>query len=158
MSGIGTCLWFDGRAEEAANFYVGLFPNSRIGEIARWGSEGPGVPGSALTVAFELDGRSFRGLNGGPEFTFNEAISFELYFDSQAELDAKWNALTADGGEESMCGWLKDKFGVSWQLVPTMMPGVLNGPDAEGSGRAMKAMMGMRKLVIAELQAAYDGQ
>lgn len=157
MSGIGTCLWFNGNAEEAANFYVGLFPNSSVGEIVRWGSDGPGVPGSVLTAVFELDGRSFRGLNGGPEFTFNEAISFELYFDTQEALDEKWYALTADGGQESQCGWLKDKFGVSWQLVPTMMPGVLNGPDPEGSDRAMKAMMGMRRLVIAELQAAYDG-
>ncbi|MGO2541174.1 VOC family protein [Specibacter sp. AOP5-B1-6] len=157
MAGIGTCLWFDGQAEEAANFYVGLFPNSRIGEVLRWGGDGPGVPGSVLTISFELDGRSFRGLNGGPEFTFSEAISFELFFDTQAELDEKWNALTSDGGQESQCGWLKDKFGVSWQLVPTMMTGVLNGPDPDGAARAMQAMMGMKKLVIAELQAAYDG-
>lgn len=157
MAGIGTCLWFDGRAEEAANFYVGLFPNSRVGEVLRWGGDGPGVPGAVLTISFELDGRSFRGLNGGPEFTFSEAISFELFFDTQAELDEKWNALTADGGQESQCGWLKDKFGVSWQLVPSMMTGVLNGPDPDGAGRAMQAMMGMKKLVIAELQAAYDG-
>ncbi len=154
---IGTCLWFNGQAEEAANFYVGLFPNSRIGDIARWGEGGPGEPGSVLTVAFELDGRSFTGLNGGPEFTFSEAISFELYFDSQEELDEKWDALTSDGGQESQCGWLKDKFGVSWQLVPTMMPKVLSGPNTEGAQRAMQAMLGMKKLVIAELQAAYDG-
>ncbi len=155
--GIGTCLWFNGQAEEAANFYVGLFPNSRIGNIARWGDGGPGEPGSVLTVAFELDGRTFTGLNGGPEFTFNEAISFELQFDTQEELDEKWDALTADGGQESQCGWLKDKFGVSWQLVPSMMPKVLSGPNAEGAQRAMQAMLGMRRLVIAELQAAYDG-
>ncbi|MBP2414473.1 putative 3-demethylubiquinone-9 3-methyltransferase (glyoxalase superfamily) [Arthrobacter stackebrandtii] len=154
---IGTCLWFNGQAEEAANFYVGLFPNSRIGDIARWGEGGPGEPGSVLTVAFELDGRSFTGLNGGPEFTFSEAISFELYFDSQEELDEKWDALTSDGGQESQCGWLKDKFGVSWQLVPSMMPKVLSGPNTEGAQRAMQAMLGMKKLVIAELQAAYDG-
>lgn len=157
MSGIGTCLWFNGQAEEAANFYVGLFPNSSIGEVRRWGEGGPGVPGSALTVDFELDGRSFTGLNGGPEFTFNESISFVLNFDNQDGLDAMWDALTADGGQESQCGWLKDKFGVSWQLVPTMMADVLGGPDAAGAQRAMKAMLGMRKLVIAELQAAYDG-
>ncbi len=129
MSGTGTCLWFDG----------------------------PGEPGSALTVAFELDWRSFTGLNGGPQFTFNEPISFVLSFDSQAELDEKWDALTADGGMESQCGWLKDKFGVSWQLVPAMMPQVLSGLDPAGAQRAMAAMMGMKKLVIAELQAAYDG-
>lgn len=157
VSGIGTCLWFDCQAEEAANFYVGLFPNSSIGETSRWGDDGPGVPGSVLTISFELDGRSFRGLNGGPEFKFTEAISFELFFDTQKELDEKWNALTADGGEESQCGWLKDKFGVSWQLVPNMLPKVLGGSDPEGAHRAMAAMMGMQKLVIAELQAAYDG-
>ncbi|MHA7304057.1 VOC family protein [Arthrobacter sp. TMN-49] len=157
MAGIGTCLWFDGRAEEAANFYVGLFPNSHVGEIARWGEGGPGEAGTALTVAFELDGRSFRGLNGGPQYTFTEAISFELFFDTQEELDAKWVALTADGGEESQCGWLKDKFGVSWQLIPSMLTSVLNGADPQGSQRAMVAMLGMAKLDIAALQAAYDG-
>lgn len=154
---IGTCLWFDGRAEEAAEFYVGLFENSGIKEVARWGEGGPYPAGTALTVQFDLDGRSFRALNGGPEFTFNESISFELFFDSQEELDAKWAALTADGGQESQCGWLKDKFGVSWQLIPNMLPSVLNGPDQEGAGRAMQAMLGMRKLDIAALQAAYDG-
>lgn len=158
VAGIGTCLWFDGQAEEAANFYVGLFPNSRITDVARWGEGGPGEPGTALTVAFELDGRSFRGLNGGPRYSFTEAISFELFFDTQAELDAKWAALTADGGEESQCGWLKDKFGVSWQLIPAMLSRVLNGPDPAGSQRAMAAMLGMQKLDIAALQAAYDGQ
>lgn len=157
MDEIGTCLWFDGRAEEAATFYVGLFPNSKITDVARWGEGGPGEAGTALTVAFELNGRSFQALNGGPEFVFNEAISFTLNFDDQAGLDAKWDALTSDGGRESQCGWLKDKFGVSWQLVPRMLPGVLNGSDPAGSQRAMAAMMGMRKLDIAALQAAYDG-
>lgn len=136
---------------------MGLFDNSRITDVARWGEGGPGEPGTALTVAFELDGRSFRGLNGGPEFTFSEAISFELFFDAQAELDAKRAALTADGGQESQCGWLKDRFGVSWQLIPNMLSGVLNGPDHDGAARAMRAMLGMKKLDIAALQAAYDG-
>ncbi|PYI37108.1 hypothetical protein CVS30_17240 [Arthrobacter psychrolactophilus] len=145
MSGIGTCLWFDGQAEEAANFYVSLFPNSRILEV------------SPMTVSFELDGRSFRGLNGGPAFTFNEAISFELFFESQDELDSKWAELTADGGQESQCGWLKDKYGLSWQLIPTMLPSVLGGTDPAGAQRAMTAMLGMSKLDIAALQAAYDG-
>lgn len=149
MSSIGTCLWFNGTAEEAANFYTGLFPNSRITDVARMGEGQP-----ALSVSFELDGRSFRGLNGGPQFTFNEAISFELFFDSQAELDAKWNALTDDGGEEGQCGWLKDKFGVSWQLIPNMLGSVLGGPDQAG---AAQAMLSMRKLDIAALQSAYDG-
>ena len=157
MTGIGTCLWFDGRAEEAANFYVGIFPHSRIVDVSRWGEDGPGEPGSVITIAFELDGRSFRGLNGGPQFTFNEAISFELFFDSQGELDEKWNALSAEGGQESRCGWLKDRFGVSWQLIPTMLPSVLNGDDADGAARAMTAMLSMRKLEIAVLQAAYNG-
>ena len=157
MTGIGTCLWFDGRAEEAANFYVGIFPHSRIVDVSRWGDDGPGEPGSVITIAFELDGRSFRGLNGGPQFTFNEAISFELFFDSQGELDEKWNALSAEGGQESRCGWLKDRFGVSWQLIPTMLPSVLNGDDADGAARAMTSMLSMRKLEIAVLQAAYNG-
>lgn len=152
MSSIGTCLWFNGTAEEAANFYTGLLPNSRMTDVARMGEGQP-----ALTVSFELDGRSFRGLNGGPQFTFNEAISFELFFDSQAELDAKWNALTADGGEEGQCGWLKDKFGVSWQLIPNMLGSVLGGPDQAGAARAMQAMLSMQKLDIAALQSAYDG-
>lgn len=157
MAEIGTCLWFDGRAEEAANFYVGLFANSRILDISRWGEGGPGTPGDALTVTFELEGRSFRGLNGGPQFTFNEAISFELFFDDQDSLDAKWDALTSDGGQEGQCGWLKDRFGVSWQLIPNMLPTVLGGPNPEGSQRAMSAMLGMQKLDIGALQAAYDG-
>ncbi|ALV44923.1 hypothetical protein MB46_04770 [Arthrobacter alpinus] len=157
MAGIGTCLWFDGQAEEAANFYVGIFPNSRILDASRWGDDGPGVPGTVLTISFELDGRGFRGLNGGPQFKFNEAVSFELFFDTQAELDEKWEALTADGGQESQCGWLKDKFGVSWQLIPAMLTSVLGGPDPEGAARAMQAMMGMQKLDIAALQSAYDG-
>jgi predicted 3-demethylubiquinone-9 3-methyltransferase (glyoxalase superfamily) len=152
MDEIGTCLWFDGQAEEAANFYVGLFENSRITDVARTGEGGP-----VLTVAFELNGRSFRGLNGGPDFTFSEAVSFELFFDDQASLDARWDALIADGGQESQCGWLKDKFGLSWQLIPSMLPKVLGGSDPEGAARAMKAMLGMKKLDIAQLQAAYDG-
>lgn len=157
MSGIGTCLWFDSEAEEAANFYVNLFPNSHIGEVNRY-PEGPmGEPGSVLTVSFVLDGRNFTALNGGPMYTFSEAISFELSFESQEELDEKWFALIANGGEESMCGWLKDKYGVSWQLVPTMLSQLLGGTDPEGAQRAMQAMLGMRRLVIADLQAAYDG-
>ena len=157
MRDIGTCLWFDGQAEEAANFYVDLIENSRIVDITRWGETGPGEPGTVLTVQFELNGRGFRALNGGPEFAFNESVSFELVFDEQAELDRHWDAFTADGGQESQCGWLKDKFGVSWQLVPSTLPALLVGPDAAGAARAMKAMLGMRKLDIAALQAAYDG-
>lgn len=148
---IGTCLWFNGRAEEAASFYVGLFANSRITDVSRLGDGG-----AMAIVSFELNGRSFRAFDGGPEFVFNEAISFELFFDDQSALDAKWVALTADGGQESQCGWLKDKFGVSWQLIPAMLQGVLAGPDPDGAARAMTAMLGMQKLDIAQLQAAYD--
>lgn len=157
MSGIGICLWFAGQAEEAAKFYVDLFPNSRIHDISRYPDNDRGEPGEVLTVGFVLDGREFRAMNGAEQNRFTEAISFELGFDTQAELDRKWFALTADGGEESMCGWLKDKFGVSWQLVPTMLPQVLGGRDPDGAQRAMQAMLGMRRLVIAELQDAYDG-
>ncbi|WP_125612142.1 VOC family protein [Specibacter cremeus] len=154
---IGTCLWFDGRAEEAANFYAGLFDDGRILDVARYGDAGPGDAGSVMTVSFELGGRGFRALNGGPEYTFNEAVSFELFFDTQQELDDAWSALTAGGGEDGPCGWLKDKFGVSWQLIPNMLMSVLGGSDPAGRERAMAAMLAMHKLDIAALQAAYDG-
>ncbi|MFF2841711.1 VOC family protein [Paenarthrobacter sp. NPDC057981] len=150
MQKISTCLWFDGQAAEAAQFYTLIFDNSSIS---------PGVPGpdgSALTVEFEIEGRQFMGLNGGPHFTFNEAVSLVVNCESQEEVDRYWEALLA-GGEESQCGWLKDKFGLSWQIVPTAMTGLLNGPDPAGSQRAMEAMLKMRKLDLAVLQKAYDG-
>ncbi|MFC8038266.1 VOC family protein [Paenarthrobacter sp. NPDC057355] len=150
MQKISTCLWFDGQAAEAAQFYTSIFDNSSIG---------PGVPGpdgSVLTVEFEIEGRQFMGLNGGPHFTFNEAVSLVVNCESQEEVDRYWEALLV-GGEESQCGWLKDKFGLSWQIVPTAMTGLLNGPDAAGSQRAMEAMLKMRKLDLAVLQKAYDG-
>ena len=153
---ITTCLWFDTQAEEAADFYVSVFDGSKILNVARYGEGGPGPAGQAMTVEFEIEGRKFLALNGGPAFTFNEAVSFVIDCSSQEEVDRYWSALTA-GGTESQCGWLKDKFGVSWQVVPSVLGQLLGGPDPDGSQRAMQAMLGMRKLEIAELQAAYDG-
>ncbi|MDQ0075909.1 VOC family protein [Arthrobacter oryzae] len=153
---ITTCLWFDTQAEEAADFYVSVFDGSKILSVARYGDDGPGTAGQAMTVEFEIEGRKFLALNGGPAFTFSEAVSFVIDCSSQEEVDRYWSALTADG-EESQCGWLKDKFGVSWQVVPSVLSQLLGGQDPEGPQRAMQAMLGMRKLEIAELQAAYDG-
>ncbi|MFD1815233.1 VOC family protein [Rhodococcus gannanensis] len=151
------CLWFDSEAEEAAQFYTSVFKNSSIGEIARYGEGMPKPAGTALTVEFTIDGQSFTALNGGPQFTFNESISFQIDCADQAEVDEYWDALTADGGEESQCGWLKDKFGVSWQVVPRDLKSVIGGPDPAGSQRAVAAMMQMRKLDINVLKQAYEG-
>ena len=153
---ITTCLWFDTQAEEAADFYVSVFDGSKILNTARYGDDGPGPAGQVMTVEFEIEGRKFLALNGGPAFSFSEAVSFVIDCSSQEEVDRYWSALTA-GGAESQCGWLKDKFGVSWQVVPSVLSQLLGGPDQEGAQRAMQAMLGMRKLEIAELQAAYDG-
>jgi predicted 3-demethylubiquinone-9 3-methyltransferase (glyoxalase superfamily) len=153
---ISTCLWFDTQAEEAADFYVSVFDGSKILRVARYGDGGPGPAGQAMTVEFEIEGRKFLALNGGPAFTFNDAVSFVIDCSSQEEVDRYWSALT-DGGTESQCGWLKDRFGVSWQVVPSVLGQLLGGPDPEGGQRAMQAMLGMRKLVLSELQAAYDG-
>ena len=149
-------LWFDRQAEEAAGFYVSIFPNSKIVKVVRYGAAGPGPPGSVMTVEFQLDGQSFVALNGGPHFKFTEAISFVVNCQSQDEVDAYWEKLSA-GGTEVQCGWLKDKFGLSWQIVPTMLPALVGGPEPEKSERAMKAMMGMKKLDIAGLKRAYEG-
>ncbi|MDR6687470.1 putative 3-demethylubiquinone-9 3-methyltransferase (glyoxalase superfamily) [Arthrobacter sp. 1088] len=151
MQKISTCLWFDGRAAEAAEFYTSTFDDSSILTSM------PGPGGDVLTVDFEIEGRQFMALNGGPAFTFNEAVSLVVNCDSQDEVDRYWNALLEGGGEESQCGWLKDRFGLSWQIVPVGMPGLLNGPDPAGSQRAMEAMLKMRKLDINVLQKAYDG-
>jgi len=151
MQKISTCLWFDGRAAEAAEFYTSTFDDSSILTSM------PGPGGQVLTVDFEIEGRQFMALNGGPAFTFNEAVSLVVNCDSQDEVDRYWNALLEGGGEESQCGWLKDKFGLSWQIVPAGMPSLLNGPDPAGSQRAMEAMLKMRKLDINVLQKAYDG-
>jgi predicted 3-demethylubiquinone-9 3-methyltransferase (glyoxalase superfamily) len=150
------CLWFDTQAEEAATFYTSLFKNSEITEVSRYGEAGPGLAGSVLTVTFTLDGDEFLALNGGPEFKFNEAVSFQINCDNQDEVDYFWNSLS-DGGEEGPCGWLKDKFGLSWQVVPTALPRLLSDPDPGRADRAMKAMLSMGKLDIAALEKAADG-
>lgn len=156
MPKIINCLWFDTQAEEAAKLYVSLFPNSRIGEIARYPEGLPGDRGGqVMTVEFELDGTSFVGLNGGPMFKFDEAVSFQIMVKDQAELDHYWNGLTADGGEESQCGWLKDRFGVSWQVVPTKLSAWMKDPKA--GPRVAAAFMPMKKLDIAALEAAAAG-
>lgn len=158
MPSITPCLWFDRQAEEAAKFYCAIFPNSKITKISRYPENLPGDrAGEVLTVAFELDGKSFTGLNGGPQFTFSEAISFQIEVDNQAELDRYWNALLADGGQESQCGWLKDRFGLSWQVVPTQLATLMTSPDRDAANRVAAAMMQMVKLDIAQLEAAAQG-
>ena len=157
---ITPCLWFDDQAEEAAEFYTGIFKNSKVLSISRYGEAGRDVhgrpPGSVMTVAFELDGQAFTALNGGPVFKFNEAISFQINCETQEEVDHYWNKLSAGGDEKAQqCGWLKDKFGVSWQVVPTVLPELLMGANPEKSGRAMEAMLQMKKLDIARLKRAY---
>ena len=156
MSAITPFLWFDTEGEEAAKFYTSVFPNSRIGEVTRYGSAGPRPEGTVMTVDFELDGQRFVALNGGPEFSFSEAISFQVNCESQEEVDRFWARLS-EGGQEGPCGWLKDKFGVSWQIVPTALEKLITDPDAERAQRAMKAMLGMGKIDVAELQRAADG-
>jgi predicted 3-demethylubiquinone-9 3-methyltransferase (glyoxalase superfamily) len=155
MPNITSCLWFDTEGEDAANFYVSVFPNSRIVNVSRYGDAGPRPAGSVMTVDFELDGRPFMALNGGPEFTFNEAVSFVVDCADQDEVDHYWTKLS-EGGEEGPCGWLKDRFGLSWQVVPAALGELASDPDPAKSQAVIKAMLGMRKLVVAELQAAYD--
>ena len=149
-------LWFDDDAVEAAEFYVSLFPNSMVGRTSRYTEAGPGDPGTVVTVEFELDGQPFCGINGGPAFTFDEAVSFAIECVDQAELDRYWDALVADGGEESQCGWLKDRFGLSWQVVPAGLDELLADPDPARAARATTAMLGMKRLDIAAIQAAAD--
>ena len=155
LSKITPCLWFDTEGEEAATFYTGIFENSRITHVTRYGSAGPRPEGTVMTVNFELDGQEFIALNGGPEFSFSEAISFQVNCESQEEVDTFWSRLS-DGGQEGPCGWLKDKYGVSWQIVPIMMDELIRDPDHEKAQRVMKAMLGMGKLDVAELQRAAD--
>jgi predicted 3-demethylubiquinone-9 3-methyltransferase (glyoxalase superfamily) len=150
---ITTCLWFDTEGEEAAQFYTSVFPNSKLGKIARFGSAGPQPEGTVMTVNFELDGHEFVALNGGPEYTFTEAISFQVFCETQDEVDNYWGKLS-EGGEEDPCGWLKDRFGVSWQIIPTALPRLLEDPDPGKSQRVMQAMLGMGKIEIAELERA----
>lgn len=156
MPKITPFLWFDDQAEEAMAFYLSVFPNSRVLNVTRCGDAGPGPKGSVLVAAFELDGQKFNALNGGPQFRFSEAVSFVVDCASQAEVDHYWDRLS-DGGSTQQCGWLKDRFGVSWQVVPTVLPELLGDPDAGRAGRAMQAMLQMTRLDIAKLRAAADG-
>ena len=156
MPRITPFLWFDGQAEEATSFYVGIFPNSKVLDVTRCGDAGPGPQGSVLVTSFELDGKRFNALNGGPNFRFNEAVSFVIECADQAEVDWYWERLS-DGGSTNACGWLKDRFGVSWQVTPIVMLELLNDPDPGRAERAMRAMMTMTKFDIAALQAAADG-
>ena len=153
MQKITPCLWFDTEGEDAATFYTSIFPNSRITDVARYGSAGPRPEGTVMTVSFELDGLKFVALNGGPQFTFNEAVSFQVLCESQDEVDAYWSKLS-EGGEEGPCGWLKDKFGLSWQIVPTRLPELLEDRDREKSQRVMAAMLEMRKIDVEALERA----
>ena len=155
MPKITPFLWFDTQAEEAAELYTSVFPNSQIVEVSRYGEAGPGPAGSVMTVEFDLDGQRFVALNGGPEFRFTEAVSFQIDCKSQEEVDHYWEALS-EGGEKGPCGWLKDRFGLSWQVVPDALPRLLTDPDREKSQRVMAAMMTMGKLEIAELERAAE--
>jgi predicted 3-demethylubiquinone-9 3-methyltransferase (glyoxalase superfamily) len=149
-------LWFDKEAEEAANFYVSVFPNSKIGSVARYGEAGPGEAATVMTVEFELDGQRFVALNGGPQYKFTEAVSFVINCETQDEVDDYWEKLS-EGGEQGPCGWLKDRYGLSWQVVPTVLPELLTDPDPEKAQRVMSAMLQMRKLEIEPLRRAYAG-
>jgi predicted 3-demethylubiquinone-9 3-methyltransferase (glyoxalase superfamily) len=153
MAKLTPFLWFDTEGEEAAKFYTSVFPNSKIVKTTRYGSAGPRPEGTVMTVDFELDGQPFVALNGGPQFTFNEAISFQISCKNQDEVDSYWSKLT-EGGEEGPCGWLKDRFGLSWQVVPTALPELLNDPDKEKAQRVMAAMLEMHKIEIDELERA----
>ncbi|MGV9340730.1 VOC family protein [Streptomyces sp. NPDC003688] len=155
--GFVTCLWFDGQAEQAAHFYVSVFKDSRIGDVLRHGEAGPGEAGTVLTVEFTANGQRFVALNAGPQFRFNEAISFQILCADQKEVDHYWARLTEDGGEPGPCGWLKDRFGVSWQVVPERQLEMIKDPDPAKADRAMRAMMTMGKLDLAALEQAYAG-
>ncbi|WP_437622193.1 VOC family protein [Sorangium sp. So ce1151] len=151
---IKTFLWFDNNAEEAVRLYTSLFKNSRIVDELRCGDAGPGPKGAILTVEFEIEGQRFVAMNGGPHFKFNEAISLAVTCETQAEVDELWSKLTADGGAESQCGWLKDRFGLSWQIVPSALPRLLQHPEPAKAARVMQAMMQMKKIDIARLEEA----
>ena len=164
MQKITPFLWFEGEAEDAAKFYTSIFKDSKIGRILRYGEEvakvsASGRPaGSVLTIEFEIEGQTFVALNGGPQFQFNESVSFVVNCEAQKEVDYYWEKLIADGGQESACGWLKDKFGVSWQITPTVLIDMLHDKDTEKAERVMHAMLQMKKIDVAKLNAAYDGK
>ena len=155
MKKITPFLWFDGQAEEAMNHYVSIFKSAKIGNVSRWGKAGPGIEGTVMSATFELEGQEFFALNGGPNFKFTPAISFFITCETQEEVDNFWNKLS-DGGRTDRCGWLQDKFGLSWQVVPSVLNKYLQDPDKTKAARVMQAMMTMEKLDIAILQAAYD--
>jgi predicted 3-demethylubiquinone-9 3-methyltransferase (glyoxalase superfamily) len=157
MQKITPFLWFDNQAEEAINFYMSVFKNSKLIDSSRYSEGSPMPAGTLMTATFELEGQQFMALNAGPHFKFNEAISLFVNCETQAEVDALWAKLTADGGEESQCGWLKDKYGLSWQIIPTALGEMLGDPDREKAGRAMNAMLQMQKIDIATLRRAFDG-
>jgi predicted 3-demethylubiquinone-9 3-methyltransferase (glyoxalase superfamily) len=164
MQKIATYLWYEKEAEEAASLYVDLFKarpgtpagDSKVLEVSRYTEAGPGEPGSAMVVSFELDGQEFIALNGGPQFTFTEAISLFVRCDSQEEVDYFWDALTSNGGEESQCGWLKDRFGLSWQIIPNRLMELIGDPDPSRAQRAMQAMLQMQRIDVAEIERAAD--
>lgn len=155
MQAIVPCLWFNGQAEEAVNFYASVFPETTIRQVSRYDAGGPMPAGTVLTIAFELQGQEFLALNGTPEFPFSPAVSFIVYCDSQAEIDRYWSELTADGGQPVQCGWLQDRFGLSWQIVPRVLPDYITDPDPQKSQRVLAALRQMQKLDIAGLQQAY---
>jgi len=157
MKKIKPCLWFDDSIDEAIGFYTSVFKSAKVLDVQRYGKGGPGREGAIMTAQFELEGQEFMALNGGPQFKFNEAISFIVRCESQEEVDDYWAKLTAEGGAEGRCGWLKDRFGLSWQIVPDALMKYLGGPDGAGRQRAMQAMLAMKKLVIADLARAYEG-
>ena len=156
MQTITPCLWFDTEGEDAARFYTSIFPNSKITKVTRYGSAGPRPEGTVMTVSFELDGQEFLALNGGPQFKFTEAISFQVSCRDQDEVDAYWNALTEGGGEEGPCGWLRDRFGLAWQIVPEALPKLLEQSDREKSQRVVAAMLKMKKIQVDELERAAE--
>jgi predicted 3-demethylubiquinone-9 3-methyltransferase (glyoxalase superfamily) len=157
MQKINPFLWFDDKAEEAMNFYISIFENSKVLNVSRYGEAGPGPKGTVMVAKFQIDGQEFTALNGGPQFKFTEAISFVVNCKTQKEVDHFWEKLS-EGGNESRCGWLKDKFGLSWQIVPSALGELMSDPDPEKSKRVMMAMLKMDKIIIADLQKAYDGK
>ena len=159
---ITPCLWYDDQAEQAADFYCSVFKNSRITQVSRYPEAGQEIhkkpPGSVMVVAFELDGQPFTALNGGPIFKFDEAVSFQIMCETQDEIDYYWSRLTGGGGQEGACGWLKDQFGLSWQVVPTAIPRMMSDPDTSKTARVMNAFMAMKKLDLAAIERAYAGE
>ena len=155
--GFTTCLWFDGQAEEAANYYVSIFKDAKIGKIGRYTEAGPGPTGTVMAVEFELNGQKFVGLNGGPQFPFTEAVSFQIRCQDQDEVDHYWSRLT-EGGQEVACGWLKDRYGLSWQVFPAELLDLVGDPDPEKAKRATEAMLSMTKIDLAALQKAHAGE